>query len=636
MQELVKVKELATVLRVDAKTVRATAVRQHWPLVRLSSGAGYVLSLLPVDIRFAVEQARRDVLADRQDGEDGDNLLLKVADSARDKGQDRAALIYEYQQAGMRVPDFVEAYNAGSSPVLFRRLGTVTVPTFYRWLKAWKEQGAGGVIPKYGMNRGGAGESLTEEEKDLLKHFWLRNTQPTAMHAYRLMKANIPYSTCTYQTALRYLNSIPKMISGYWRQGAGRFENLFLPHMEQRLDRYKSLDVVVSDHHCLDCVVLYKGKLVRPWLTTFQDLRSGKILGWCPSVKPSSLSIVVAYYMCCIRYGIPRGLLFDNGKDYRSKWLNGHKETVTVETPEKITEETEVEFEGVFAMVGSDVRFTRTYNGKSKARQERFFRIIGEYFAKDFGSYVGSDSRSRPDDVQLYWRNIDGKAKRQDMPVWEDFVSSCGKVIELINDTFESCGPWMKGKTRSRVFEENLPRDVRKASREVLQKALSRGRVQSVGRNGVKVCGANYWSEELAEFFGRKIRVYSSLASDAEVMCADLDGRFICMAKADWFCETGDLGGDIARLEGARKRLTAYAEAGSGEVKASPEYETMLDVAEAVYSGESALPDVDRFLDETTETKNENKAPALPEKKTNKLVSPLGEDPVDKEALGWV
>ena len=67
----------------------------------------------------------------------------------------------------------------------------------------------------------------------------------------------------------------------------------------------------------------------------------------------------------------------------------------------------------------------------------------------------------------------------------------------------------------------------------------------------------------------------------------------------------------------------------------SPEYETMLDVAEAVYSGESALPDVDRFLAEPNEGKIENKAPVLPEKKTNRLVSPLGEDPVDKEALGW-
>ena len=162
--------------------------------------------------------------------------------------------------------------------------------------------------------------------------------------------------------------------------------------MEQDIYRYHSLDVVVSDHHCLDCIVMYQGKLIRPWVTTFQDYRSGKILGWCPCVTPSSLSIIVAYYTVCYRYGIPITVLFDNGKDYHSKLLNGSIECIKIKMDDCTEEETEVKFSGIFHAVGSAVQFTRVYNGKSKGRQERYFRVLGEYLAKDMGSYVGSDS----------------------------------------------------------------------------------------------------------------------------------------------------------------------------------------------------------------------------------------------------
>ena len=66
------------------------------------------------------------------------------------------------------------------------------------------------------------------------------------------------------------------------------------------------------------------------------------------------------------------------------------------------------------------MQFTRVYNGKSKGRQERYFRVLGEYLAKDMGSYVGSDSRTRSEEAQLMFRAINGMAKRNDMgcPAW--------------------------------------------------------------------------------------------------------------------------------------------------------------------------------------------------------------------------
>lgn len=609
MDGYIKTAELQSILHLSRPAVLEKARREQWPAVKQGKTFLWQVSALPSDIRLALQKkSPTETKADERilAGED----FLSASEKQKEIATFRAALIFEYQRSGMGVQEFCEAYNdCNAFPVLFQKLGKVPASTFYRWLKHFNEGGASGIVAKYGIHRGGAGESLSEEEKALLKRFWLRDCQPTMMHAYRLMKENIPYSRASYQTAARYLKSIPKPVAGLFRLGESRFENLFLPHMEQRLDEYASLEVVVSDHHCVDCVVSYQGKLVRPWVTTFQDLRSGKVVGWCPSVKPSSLSIVAAYYMCCIRYGVPKGVLFDNGKDYRSKWLNGDTQSVKVLTPEGVTEEQEVFFKGVFRLIGSQVHFTRTYNGKSKGRQERFFRIIGEYLAKDIGSYVGSDSRSRPEDAALFYRALNGKAKRNDVPDWVFFVNALGSVIEHINDTFQSFGVGMNGKTRSQVFEENLvSENVRHPSKEELQTALMKGQVRRCGRNGVKIGGVNYWHPDLFEFVGRDVLVYENLLTTEDVTVCRPDGSFLCCAVANYFTETGIATADQKRLENERKRLTELATLGSGEVSAAPEVDTMIEVAMRQYQG-GELPAVDRFLgiESSSEPKHEKK-----------------------------
>jgi hypothetical protein len=350
--------------------------------------------------------------------------------------------------------------------------------------------------------------------------------------------------------------------------------------MDQNIWRYQSLDVVVSDHHCLDCVAIYRGRLVRPWVTTMQDYRSGQVLGWCPSVAPSSLSIIAAYYMAVIRYGIPRKLLFDNGRDYRSEILNGKTAAVKTLTPEGWDEEKEVFIQGLFSLIGSEVSFTLPYNGKSKGRQERYYGTLKEYFSKAIGSYVGGDTRERPEDSELYYRAINGMAKRDDVPAWEDAVNGLGAMIAWINNELPSGGKGMGGKTAAQVFAENLPADVRRADRETLRLALSRGELRRVRNNVVRINDTLYYHPDLIRYSGQQVMVRSMLVTDEEVMICDLEGRFLFNARADYFFEGEDSDAAAGRLRGAQKRnLRLLAEMGAGEVKAAPEYETMVQVA---------------------------------------------------------
>jgi hypothetical protein len=459
-----------------------------------------------------------------------------------------------------------------------------------------------GITPRYSAASGGAGESLTDAEKALLERFWLKPSRPTIRHALALLKANYPGSACTYQTARRYLRSLPPVLADYRRLGRTAFASKHQPYMDQNIWQYKSLDVVVSDHHCLDCVVMYRGKLVRPWVTTMQDYRSGNVLGWCPSVSPSSLSIIVAYYMAVIQYGIPWKLIFDNGRDYRSEILNGKTARAVVRLPEGWDEEKEVHIQGLFSLVGSGVSFTLPYNGKSKGRQERYYGSLKENFSKEIGSYIGGDTRERPEDSQLYFRAVNGMAKRHDVPSWEYLVSALGAMIRYINNDLPSDGKGMGGRTPARVFAENLPADVRRADREVLRLALSKGELRRVRNNVVEINGVPYYHEDLFRYSGQQVMVRSMLVTDEEVTVCDLDGRRLFNARANYFSEGGDLGAATKRLRGAQKRnLLRLAEMGAGEAEAEPEYETMVQVALHKYRQAEPV-DLDRYLGGPEET----------------------------------
>jgi transposase InsO family protein len=361
----------------------------------------------------------------------------------------------------------------------------------------------------------------------------------------------MPESTCSCHTARRFLESLPQATIDLYRNGRESFANSHLPFVDRTITAFKSLDCVVSDHHCLDMACLYNGKLVRPWITTFQDYRSGKVLGWCLALNPSSLSIVCAYYMAAIAYGIPRALLFDNGRDYRSKLLNGYSETFWTTTIDGLYKEVESHVRGLFEIIGSEVHFTETYNGKSKGRQERYYRMLQEYIAKPSGGFIGSDTADRPESSELFFRNVQGRLKNNDLPSWEDVKGMANAMIPFINDNFHSQGKGMDGKTASQVFDENLPGGVRRADRDVLEFALTRGRVMGVRKSQVWIQGVGYYNEKLLSYSGRKVIVRQSLLSDAEVLICDMDDRYLFTAAANEFKEAP--GDPRKAIEAARR-----------------------------------------------------------------------------------
>jgi hypothetical protein len=163
----------------------------------------------------------------------------------------------------------------------------------------------------------------------------------------------------------------------------------------------------VGDHHLFDFVIKHKGRIFRPWLTRFDDMRSRYICGWHIDIIPNTLTILRALSMAVENCGTFGNLLIDNGKDFRSHWFAGN---AWKQNKMKLDKETCDLIEGVLHDCGTLAHFCIPYRGQSKPI-ERAFRTDIELFEKRMETYVGSNTATRPDEAKLYWGRINGRDK---------------------------------------------------------------------------------------------------------------------------------------------------------------------------------------------------------------------------------
>jgi putative transposase len=495
-------------------------------------------------------------------GMQGESLFLAVRDKDRETAKLRTALVgaYLYRAMNLRIEDFVDLYNEGqiSGPIL-TRLGRIATPTFYRWVREYKVGGRtpAALVPKYsiGKRARGPGQSLSVLAQHYLGFFWLKDSRPSMRSAWIETKMALPADAISYPTAARFLASIPAITRDYKRFGACRMESMDLPYIERNMALYKAMDQLVSDHHCFDFLVEREGMLFRPWITAVQDFRSAKIVGFWPSVYPSSLSISLAFYLAVSRFGACKLIHIDNGKDYRSRVLNGTTKVMRTYNEEGFLEEELVGIQGAYTLFSEHVTFARPYHGASKGRMERTFGTFAQYFSRRM-NYVGSNTTERPEDAALYWRALNKKARRTDIYSWDDFIHKLASFIDFFNGEWRSEGEGMDGRTPDEVFAaEAVP--MRSVSPEILAMAFSRAEGRKVGRDGVRLDGVLYWADELLAYKGCDVVARRQMAESEEILVSNIKGKLICRARANYFLESGDLKADNRRLNSTRKKALA-------------------------------------------------------------------------------
>ncbi|MDE0704050.1 MAG: Mu transposase C-terminal domain-containing protein, partial [Rhodospirillaceae bacterium] len=410
--------------------------------------------------------------------------------------------------------------------------------------------------PRSGRGRKPAG--CHPEAWAAFKADWLRPERPPAEAsmrvALRVAESNgwspVPEYANYYRRRIRRELS-PQAIA-LARRGPEAVDRMSPAQVRDR-GALASMEAVCADGHRWDVRVKWPdGTIARPLMVAWQDIRSGKLLGWrIGSDETSDL-----YRLSCAdmlwKHGRPGAAIVDNGRGIASKCMTGgtpnrYRGKVLAEDPEGL----------LTGLVSAEnVHWSKPYSGQSKAI-ERAFRDFASDIAKDVrlaGAYTGKDTVSKPSNygskaIPLErFREIvaDGIARHNARPGRRGLDMdgrSCDEV-------FAAC------KDESGVFGKQLE------AGELARWMLAMKSVTARAADGSVIAfGARYWSEELAAALAgrpkgqRQVVVrFDPERLDRPAVVERPDGRMIAVAEAQ---------GRVPYFSAEAARRTAKARAGT-------------------------------------------------------------------------
>lgn len=182
----------------------------------------------------------------------------------------------------------------------FGRAAAISRAKLFRMHAAYRARGVAGLIDK--RWNGQRADSTAAEFLAEVERLYLDLNKPGMQLSYDQASVTARqrrWSVCSYATARRHLMKIPRSVLNNLRGGAKTFNDLSSPYIERDYSGLESNELWCGDHHQFDVIVNDGGKLVRPWLTAWQDVHpekssdgksSGTIQTPTPFFRPSGMA----------------------------------------------------------------------------------------------------------------------------------------------------------------------------------------------------------------------------------------------------------------------------------------------------------------------------------------------------------
>lgn len=403
--------------------------------------------------------------------------------------------------------------------------------TLFRWRSDYRMSGLAGLVDE--RSTAPRTPDRTPDDDPFLaevKRLYLDQHSRTMQFCYdRALDEALAsgWAVCSYKTAARFLKRIPRRTAAFYRGG----EEAYAAAAACVTRDYASIDandLWVSDHHRLDVICVGPGgKLLRPWLTPWMDVRSRKIVGWKLYAHDPNADVILSAFVAAVEgHGAPFNVLMDNGKDYKSFCLHG----LTARQRRDKDLAAKLKESGVFGRLGIDVTLALPYRPQSKGMIERFFGTVADRFAKQFDTYCGRDTTTKPEDLPRQLAG--GKA-----PTIDEVAASFADWLLVDHNGKEGHrGDAMDGRAPDQVYAAELTRK-RVLPAELLHElTLERTRPVKVRRNGVTWQRLSYGRDDpnLLKIEGQKVvlGIDHSQPQTVRVYAAG-DGRWICNASAN-------------------------------------------------------------------------------------------------------
>lgn len=434
----------------------------------------------------------------------------------------------------------------------------ISTSILYRKFKALKNGDLEGLIDKRGKAKKGY-TKIDEHVWQVFLSFLLDQAKHPLRKCYQYTQLYIQDTAPelyedipAYCTFTRHVKAdIPDAILTLGRDGDKAFDDRCAPYIRRTYDNMDSNDYWIGDNHTIDVIVGDGEKTFRLYLTAFMDARSGIMTCIYITDTPSSQASIYSLRRGIKKYGIPKNVYLDNGREFLTFDFGGSGHRKKKKDDDKFAPPPILERLGI-NMVNALVR-----NAKAKIIERRFLDFKNS-ISRLFATYTGGNVVEKPEILKV-------ELKNGNIPDKEAFIKEIEELIEyyLNYEEYNGAVAADKGKRKIDVYQENLHTKITATEEQLNLMMLRSTRAQKVTRRGVslKIGGTqlDYFNNELImQMLNKKVYLRYDPDDLSSVRVYDLDDRFIMEVEAD----------NVAVLEyGASKEDVKQAMAKTRELK---------------------------------------------------------------------
>ncbi len=374
--------------------------------------------------------------------------------------------------------------------------------TVWGWLKLLHGVAAADRLPALAPRRKGGGVKI-EIDDGLWTDFKSRCLSPSfRTFAKAWHRTSIDYAAPAglempnLKTLTRkFEREVPREVLVLQRQGTKAFMET-IPSQTRSVAGMHAMQLINIDGHSFDVFVTPPdgGKPIRPVLIGMQDVYSRKMLAWRLCGEESIFHTRLCFADLFEKYGLPEGVLSDNGRAFAAKYFTGG-------TPTRfrgVVKETDPW--GLLPALGIKVHFATPEHGQAKPIERAFGDLIG-FIAQDeacVGAYTGNSPMNKP-------HNYGHKAL-----AWDEFSALVDNRIAEYNAYTKRNTEMAKGRSFDAVFAESYAAHGKgTATREQVAMALlEAGTYRADRKTGeIRIHGNRYYDHALYALAGQELTV---------------------------------------------------------------------------------------------------------------------------------
>ena len=368
--------------------------------------------------------------------------------------------------------------------------------SYYRKKREFQHDGKSALLGQYGKRAGNS--KIDPEQQECYNSLYLSPSRPSVNACWLnvIGKFATPETIDSFHRSRTFQRQLEKTIGKskiyYARFGEKKWKDRYGNFITRDYFQLKVGEVWVSDHFQLDVLVrIGPGKkTVRPWATAWVDMKSWKVLSvYLHADPPNSDHIFMSFYHAALKFGLPKSIYLDNGKDYRCLGLAGGRYKLNLD---------EKKASSLVALLDIAPIFAVPYNARGKIN-ERIHLEIKNGFSKSFSTYCGGNVIERPETLA---QNL----KSGDVINLSDFTVLFEDYIFNVYNKMPQDGKILQGQSPDDAFNAGDPVK-RVVSRDALKFCCMRTSSVTIGRNGAKdsALGVTYWNDWMAPHKGRRV-----------------------------------------------------------------------------------------------------------------------------------